>query len=414
MSANSALNTDPRIVDTDKYKGKVLVASFIAYAMDSLDMAVMAFALPLLVISMDVSLVAASSIAVATNLGSAIGAVLWGPVGDKLGRRKALLLCIGWFTIWAVACAFAPSILILSIFRFLSGLGLGGEWTIASAYLTEFWPPEKRAWATGTCQSSWAVGWFLALGVNALFVPTFGWQVLFLSGLLGIIPLIMFYILPESPYWLQNKEAILEGKQEKVSFTELIAPEVRNSFIWASLLCSGALIAYWGIATFLPTYLVTTRGLSLSTSTGILAATYIGSFFGYYFFAWLAERYGRRNEMIIGSIAGAILTVTFLNIEGGWIYAIIAIMGFVSPGYWAPLSAFLAELAPSTRLRASFIGFTFGIGKWVVVIVPYAVSGFAKTYGMQNALYATCAFFLLVTLSAVMLKETKGTVFKAD
>jgi MFS family permease len=414
MSANIEVNADQRIVEPDKYKNKVLVASFLAYAMDSLDMAVMAFALPLLVVSLDVSLVEASSIAVATNLGSAIGAVLWGPIGDKLGRRKALLLCISWFTVFAVACAFAPSILILSIFRFLSGLGLGGEWTVASAYLTEFWPPEKRAFATGTCQSSWAVGWFLALGVNYLFVPTFGWHVLFLSALIGLIPLFMIYALPESPYWLQNKDKLVEGKPEKVNYAEMIAPGVRKTFILASLLCSGAMIAYWGIATFLPTYLVTTRGLTLQTSTGILAATYIGSFFGYYFFSWLAERFGRRQEMIIGSIAGAILTFTFLNIEGGWIYAIIAIMGFVSPGYWAPLSALLAELAPSTKLRASFIGVTFGIGKWVVVVVPYAVSGFAATYGMQNALYVTSAFFFLVTISAYFLKETKGTVFKAD
>lgn len=413
MSAYSTTIDDPRIVDPDKHKIKVLIACFLGYAMDALDMMVMALALPLIVKAFNISLVAASSIAVATNLGAAIGAILWGPIADKIGRRKALIICISWFTVWAVLCGFANNVTTIAIFRFIAGLGLGGEWAVGAALLTEFWPADKRAWAAGICQSSWAFGYFLALGVNISLVPIFGWRILFWSASLGVICLIMLLFVPESPVWLTHKDEIIKGNKKKVGIMELLAPDVRKNFIWATLLCVGAMVSYWGLGTFMPTLLKDTRGLDNTTMSYILMVTYAASFFGYYFFAWIAERFGRRNEMIIGSIVGVIMTFIFLNMEGGWVYLIVAIMGFVSPGYWSPLSAFLAELSP-TRVRASFIGITFGIGKWVIIVVPYAVSAIAATKGLTFALYITTSFFLLVTISAFLLKETKGTEITAD
>jgi MFS family permease len=217
---NKVATTSERIIaDPEKFKWKALTGAVLGYVFDALDFMVLALAIPLLVREWGISLASAGFISTATIFGAAFGGYIWGPLTDKLGRKKVLMVCLAWFGVFTAICGFANSYWQLAVFRFLAGLGLGGEWAIGAALVTEFFPPHQRARATSAVQSAWPVGYAIALGINAYLVPTYGWQCLFFAGALAFVAVIFIGIfVPESPAWLQaaiNKE---EGR-ESVSKT---------------------------------------------------------------------------------------------------------------------------------------------------------------------------------------------------
>ena len=130
-----------------------------------------------------------------TLLASAIGGLLFGWVADRIGRTRALMASIGMYSVASAACGFSHSIPELAAFRFLLGLGMGGEWTAAAALIAETWRPEHRGKALGLMQSSYAIGEAIAALVVAVVLPHFGWRAVFFVGVLPA--LLVFWIRTE-------------------------------------------------------------------------------------------------------------------------------------------------------------------------------------------------------------------------
>ena len=171
-------------------------------------------------------------------IGWAIGGVLFGLVADHLGRTKTLIITILIYAVFTGLAALAQDWWHLAIYRFLTALGIGGDWAAGAALVAETWPEEKRAKAAGILQSAWAVGFFLAASFN-LLLKGYGWRVMFVIGVLpAFVSLLVRWHVKEPARWARahNLVATINPAQ----MTDIFRPPLRRSTIVGSALASSS------------------------------------------------------------------------------------------------------------------------------------------------------------------------------
>ncbi len=420
-----AVQEQKQIAATDeKAKWWVLSGTTLAYMFDATDFLVLALGIPLLMKSLGLSLVEAGAIASSTFLGGAIASFIWGPIMDKVGRKKALSYILVWFSIWTFVCGFAQNYMQLLIFRFLCGLGLGGVWAICGTMITEFFPPNQRAKCTSVVQSFWAIGYGVAVGVQVLLVPIFGWQGLFFGGSAAIlIAIYVYFFVPESPVWLRihqerehekaNIAAQAAEKKTAEKWTTLFMGDNLKPTILATLLSIFLMTAYWGSATWIPAYLAQERGQNVKAMSGYLLYFNVFGFFGYYLYGWFADKVGRRWNFIVGGIVAAILTIVWIKqTSAGGVFWVGMAYAFFSYGFFGPWAAFVAEQFSNAKFRGTGTSIAYGCGRAATVIIPVVLGAVAAKFNLAIAIGCVAAFYILTALTAFFMNETKDLVVK--
>src|SRR6202142_2711777 len=144
-----------------------------------------------------------------TLLASGIGGVAFGFVADRLGRKQALMLSILTYSVCSFASGLATSVVMLAVFRFILGLGMGGEWNTGATLVAETWPTELRAKAISIVQSSWAIGYALAAMVAGIVLHYASWRMVFFTGILpALVTLWIRKGVPESEMWRERRQAL--------------------------------------------------------------------------------------------------------------------------------------------------------------------------------------------------------------
>src|SRR5258707_6799782 len=242
-------------------------------------------------------------------IASAIGGLLFGFLADRIGRTRALMASILVYSLSSAACAFTHTIPQLGFFRFVLGLGMGGEWTTAAALIAETWRAEHRGKALGLMQSAYAIGEAIAALVVAIVLPHFGWRAVFLVGVLPA--LLVFWIqssVPEPALWSERREI---GTQ-RPPLRRLLSGKVLRTGLLATTMNTCGLFGYWGLFTWIPAYLSLPpaqggRGLSLVKTTTFFLVLCAGKFLGYAAFGFLADAFGRRKPYFTYLLIAALL-----------------------------------------------------------------------------------------------------------
>ncbi len=186
-----------------------------------------------------------------TLVASGIGGLLFGVLADRIGRIRSLMASILVYALASAACGFSHTIPQLATFRFVLGLGMGGEWTTGAALIAETWRAEHRGKALGFMQSAYAIGEAIAALVVALVLPHFGWRPVFFVGVLPAF--LVFWIqrrVPEPELWKQRA-----ARKEKVSLHKLLEKGVLRNGILATTMNACSMFGYWGLFTWIPAYL---------------------------------------------------------------------------------------------------------------------------------------------------------------
>src|ERR1700758_821144 len=194
-----------RFSDTTVDQRRTLLAASLGWMLDAFD--AMLYALVLAHIMRDLGMSKATSgfLATLTLLASGIGGVFFGFVADRIGRKRALMLSILTYSVCSFASGLATSIVMLAAFRFVLGLGMGGEWNTGATLVAETWPTELRAKAISIVQSSWALGFAAAALVAGPVSRFFGWRAVFFVGILpALITLWIQRSVPESGMWQER------------------------------------------------------------------------------------------------------------------------------------------------------------------------------------------------------------------
>ncbi len=356
----------------------------------------------------------------ATLLASAVGGWLAGFLSDRIGRVRTLQITILWFSVFSLLCAFAQDFNQLLIARAILGFGFGGEWAAGAVLMGETIRPQFRGRAVGAVQSGWAVGWGLAVIMQAILFSYFpaedAWRYMFALGALPALLIFFIRRAVEEPKISSDARALERAQGNQPALWEIFGSKIAGTTILASLMSAGAQGGYYAVTFWLPRFLTTERKLSIVGSTGYLAALIIGSFTGYLVGAWLSDKIGRRNLFLIFSLGAiaVILTYTQIPLSNEILWFLGFPLGFFASGYFSGMGPFLTELFP-TRLRGSGQGFCYNFGRGLGATFPWLVGWIAKTMTLGNAIAifaiaAYCLFFVC----AFALPETRGKVLRAD
>ena len=185
---------------------KILISAVAGYALDGTDMLILSFGLVAIMSEFNVSMAEGGWIATYTLIGAVLGGYVFGILADYIGRVKTFRCTIIIFSIFTGLCAIASTVIELDIFRFVAGLGLGGEYGIAMTLVAETWPAEKRARATSGVAVGWQLGVALAAVLSALIMPVYGWRGMFFVAMIpGLAAACLRWFLPEPDIWIRKQ-----------------------------------------------------------------------------------------------------------------------------------------------------------------------------------------------------------------
>jgi MFS family permease len=379
-------------------------------------------------------------------IGWALGGIAFGILGDKIGRARTMMLTVLFYSAFTGLSALSPSVGWFSLFRFLTGLGVGGQFAVGVALVAEVMPDHARPFALGALQALSAVGNMLAalcgIGLGMLeesgTIPS-AWRAMFLIGLApALLAIPIFLRLKEPERW---KAAAKEEERELASdpghahklgsVAELFGdPRWRRHTIVGMVLAFSGVVGLWGIGFFSFDLFRTVfrhhfeaQGLNtqqiagkLTYWTGITSLVQNGgAFLGISAFTYVTVRIGRRPAFGIAFILAALATaLTFGLLKEFWqIFVLIPIMGFCQLALFGGYAIYFPELFP-TRLRSTGTSFCYNVGRLVAAVGPSVLglltsrvfNGFSEP--MRYAGITMCAVFFLGLLALPFAPETHG------
>lgn len=407
--------------------GRAFWASFLGFALDAFDYQLFSFILTAIAVAFVLTNAQAGLIATVTLVVSALGGVLAGVLADRIGRVKTLSLTIGAYALFTFLSSLAPNYGFLLVTRSLQGLGFGGEWAVGAILIAEVANPRQRGRVLGMIQSSWAVGWALALVASTLvfsFAPqAIAWRIVF--GL-GILPaLLLFFVrekyVKEPAIARETREAIKAKSPEAVqqgatrnSLVQIFRRDLIGTTLPATLLTIGAQGGYYSIFTWLPTFLKVSLGLTVVGSVPYLSVVIAGSFLGYVISGYINDWLGRKRTIMIFAICSAVLIFLYTRIPHGDNTLLIVLgapLGFFASGIFSGFGSYLAELFPN-RARGAGQGFTYNFGRGVGAFFPAIIGVLSTSIGLGGAIGFGAFAYALCVLSLFFLPETRGIDLK--
>ena len=396
-------------LDVDRYAWRALFAAQLGWMLDAMDFLLFTFAIVPIQKEFALSSATMGGLTSVALVASAGGGILFGRLADAIGRVRAMTFSILLYSFATAGLATSTALWQLIAWRVAVGIGMGGEWSCGSVLVAETWPAQHRAKAMGIMQSGWAIGALIAAALSALILGPFGWRVLFLIGVLPAAA--AFFIrrnVEEPPLWR-------ERKREPSRWSEMFSPPFLRRTVIATLLASSVLIAYWGVISWLPTFLATPvekggAGLTITKSAAWVILLQLGAFFGYISFGWFADRFGRRAAFTAFMIAAAVVVPIFAFGARSTLTLLVIgpLVGYFAHGYFSVFGAMLAELFP-TRFRASAQGFCYNAGRLASAAAPLAIGAAAQKHGLGTAIAVDALFFAVGAVLIWLLPETKGT-----
>jgi|RhiMetdeSRZDD1v2_1073273.scaffolds.fasta_scaffold94654_4 MFS family permease len=349
-------------------------------------------------------------------IGWAIGGIAFGIAADRFGRTKVLMATIMIYAVFTGAAALAQDWWHLAIYRFLTALGIGGEWAAGAAMVAETWPEDKRAKAAGVLQSAWAVGFFLAAGCNLAFTETYGWRGLFV---IGVLPAFVALLIR---WWVKEPDRWTHAHANRIiPLSAIFEGDLKRATLVGSALAFVAVFGLWGSTNWAPTLvreLPEFEGADAATLTKAVSyaimALNAGAIFGYLGFGPMADRFGRRPVfafMCVGSFL-MLPAAYLLPSHYAGVLMLLPILGFFNNGIFSGFPIYLPELYP-TRLRATGAGFCFNAGRILASISPFLTGWLVTTLGTFGRAASMVALIYLVGLGVLWFApETKGRPLK--
>ncbi len=383
-----------------------VLASFLGWTLDAFDFFLVVFTLTAIGREFQVSDATMAGTIAITLAFRPIGAIIFGLMADRYGRRLPLMLSLVFFSTMEVLSGLAPDYTTFFICRALFGIGMGGEWGVGASLAMEKAPHKKRGLLSGFLQEGYACGYILAAIVYFLVFPTFGWRPLFFIG--GLPALLALYVrsqVTESEVWLKTRHA------DWTSLGRTIVSHWRL-FLYLLVLMTFMGFVSHGTQDMYPTFLERDWGFTPGGRAALTAFSMVGAIVGGLVAGHLSDRFGRRRAMI-GALLGAIVMIPAWAFAPtlGILVAGAFFMQFMVQGAWGIIPAHITELAPDS-VRGFLPGFAYqcGIALSGSVVVIETVFAARTGYATAMALTAVTVFSLaaLVTWAG---KEKTGIEF---
>ncbi|WP_438479941.1 MFS transporter [Oleiharenicola lentus] len=344
-------------------------------------------------------------------VGAALGGLVFGWLGDRVGRVRALSLSILCYSVFSALGYFAQTPMHLGILRFLAALGMGGEWSLGVALVMEVWPEKHRPMLAGVIGAAGNLGFALIAFVGMSFAVTQDtWRYVLLVGLTpALLTLVIRLFVPESEKWKHATAASPTRKPVK----EIFAPPLLKYTLIGALLAGVMLIGTWGSVQWLPSWADQMAGPGNPMAKAHTQATSaIGAIFGCLAGAWLGGKVGRRPAYFIlclGSLLSCAWLFRGVDVYGTQFLMLVFLVGALTASFFGWMPLYLPELFP-TRVRATGQGFAYNAGRLLAAVgalyagqlIQVFEGSFAKTGAAISLIYALGLIVIWIA------PETKG------
>ena len=380
--------------------------------MDAFDFFVLVFVLSTMAHTFKITLLTASLAITFTLMARPIGAVIFGPLAEKFGRKPVLIANIIVFAGLELATAASPNFTVFFILRVVYGVAMGGVWGVASALTMETIPSRARGTVSGLFQAGYPLGYLIASIVYGLFGVSAGWRGMFAIGALPVLLAVYIYFkVDESPVWLASR-----GAGDRSARTKIWPAVAKNwrVLLFALILMSAFNYFSHGTQDLYPTFLKVQHGFAPSTISVIAICYNIAAILGALLAGTLSERFGRKRVIILFAALALPCLPLWAFASGSLALGIGAfLVQFMVQGAWGVIPAYLNELVPPGT-RAVLPGLVYQLGN--VIAAPNAtIQAFIATsnhgnYGLALAVVAGSVAVIIIVLMSFS-RETRGRVF---
>lgn len=382
-----------------------LAAACVGYAVDGFDLLVLGFMLEPISASLGVDRVAASALVTWTLVGAVGGGMLFGLLGDRYGRVRALSWSIMVFAVFTGLCALARDYRELALYRVVAGLGLGGEFGLGMALVAETWPPAWRARACSYVGVGWQFGVLGAAFLAPVLLPHIGWRGVFL---LGAFPAILAFLVRRALPEPEMFHAASAGRSAVQRLGALVANGGRiRSTVGMAILCTVQNFGYYGFMVWLPTHLSMDLGYTLTQSSVWIACTVFGMIAGALTFGAAADRFGRRPTFLCYQAGACVALLLYASLRDPLALLCVGVIaGFFVNGMIGGYGALLAELYP-TEARATAENLLFNLGRGIGGFGPIAIATLATRFSFDVALACLASLYVIDMLATLFLIPEK-------
>lgn len=411
---------------------RLLVGSGIGWALDAMDVGLIAFVMAALRVEWQLDPGTLSWIASIGFVGMALGATLGGLLADRVGRRQVFAITLLVYGIATGASALATGVAMLICLRFVVGLGLGAELPVASTLVSEFAPRRIRGRVVVALEGFWAIGWLAAALIGYQVIPHVpqGWR---WALAIGVVPTayaaVVRWGLPESVRFLERKGRFAEAERVVADFEraagvepvpspdEVPAATAAETSIWSRqyrrrtaalwAVWFGINLSYYGAFTWLPTLLLG-QGFDLVKSFEYTVIITVAQLPGYAVAAYLVEKWGRRPTLAT-FLAGSALAAGAFGFADSvtWILVAGCALSFFNLGAWGALYAIGPEIYP-TGVRGTGTGAAAAFGRIASILAPLSVPLLLVGGGLPLVFSVFGAAFLLAAGAALLLPEARN------
>ncbi|MDA1678522.1 MULTISPECIES: MFS transporter [unclassified Bacillus cereus group] len=386
-------------------KRKLLGIAGLGWLFDAMDVGMLSFVMVALQKDWGLSTQEMGWIGSINSIGMAVGALVFGILSDKIGRKSVFIITLLLFSIGSGLTALTTTLAMFLVLRFLIGMGLGGELPVASTLVSESVEAHERGKIVVLLESFWAGGWLIAALISYFVIPKYGWEVaMVLSAVPALYALYLRWNLPDSPRFqkVEKRPSVIEN------IKSVWSGEYRRATIMLWILWFSVVFSYYGMFLWLPSVMVL-KGFSLIKSFQYVLIMTLAQLPGYFTAAWFIERLGRKFVLVtylIGTACSAYLfgvaeSLTVLIIAG-------MLLSFFNLGAWGALYAYTPEQYP-TVIRGTGAGMAAAFGRIGGILGPLLVGYLVASQASLSLIFTIfCGAILIGVVAVIVLgQETK-------
>lgn len=386
-------------------KRKLLGIAGLGWLFDAMDVGMLSFVMVALQKDWGLSTQEMGWIGSINSIGMAVGALIFGILSDKIGRKSVFIITLLLFSIGSGLTALTTTLAMFLVLRFLIGMGLGGELPVASTLVSESVEAHERGKIVVLLESFWAGGWLIAALISYFVIPKYGWEVaMVLSAVPALYALYLRWNLPDSPRFqkVEKRPSVIEN------IKSVWSGEYRKATIMLWILWFCVVFSYYGMFLWLPSVMVL-KGFSLIKSFQYVLIMTLAQLSGYFTAAWFIERLGRKFVLVtylIGTACSAYLfgvadSLTVLIVAG-------MLLSFFNLGAWGALYAYTPEQYP-TVIRGTGAGMAAAFGRIGGILGPLLVGYLVASEASLSLIFTIFCGSILIGVFAVIIlgQETK-------
>ncbi|SMG26908.1 MFS transporter [Paraburkholderia susongensis] len=383
----------------------VTIAAYLGWTLDAFDFFLMVFVLKDIAQEFGTDIPSVAFAIMLTLMMRPLGALIFGWLADKYGRRPTLMINIACFSLLELLSGLSPNLMTLLVLRALFGIAMGGEWGVGGALTMETVPPKSRGIVSGLLQAGYPSGFLLASIVFGVFYQYIGWRGMFF---VGVVPaLLVLYIrahVPESPAFKTLEKKVRPG---------LIATLKQNVglSIYAIILMTAFNFFSHGSQDLYPTFLRVQRQFDAHTVSWITITLNIGAICGGLFFGWLSEKIGRKRTIFIAAVIALPVLPLWAFSTTPMLLALGAFLMQISvQGAWGVIPVHLNEISPD-EIRATFPGLVYQLGNLISSVNGPMQAKIAELHGNNYALVMAVVIGIVAVVICALIpfsRERRG------